>query len=168
MDYGKKFVDALLRWELLAESRTDSATKAETFKKSYGGIHVEAAICDKDRYSFLFSGLRIESVAGNVSEQRLLVCANRLISTIDYLTENLALIEFDQQNGVVQIRSSKPVPKKDGYHYFEILFSNKNTCSVHRYQKLASEHSRRRIPVLMTRDTLERLIDDIIALWLSE
>lgn len=75
---------------------------------------MEAAICDKDRYSFLFSGLRIESVAGNVSEQRLLVCANRLISTIDYLTENLALIEFDQQNGVVQIRSSKPVPKRMG------------------------------------------------------
>ena len=91
--------------------------------------------------------------------------ANHIIDKIDYLPETFALIELDERNGIAQIRSHHPVHKGETFEYFEILLTKGAQLSFQRYKKYAGEERRNTIPVILSYELLERLIDDFLAMW---
>jgi hypothetical protein len=91
------------------------------------------------------------------------VWGDRIAARVTYLMEPLVLLEQDALAGDVAIRSHAPTARGDNRAYYEIRI--KDAGSLHLARVAFDETTRRRCGVdcMMTREVLERLIDDLIA-----
>jgi len=87
----------------------------------------------------------------------------RIAKRVTYLMEPLKVVEIDAAEGEVQIRSDAPTPRAELRGYYEILLGRAGTCRLHRFVFDETTRRRRRASCNLTREVLERLIDDIAA-----
>jgi hypothetical protein len=88
---------------------------------------------------------------------------DRIAARVTYLMEPLVVLEQDALAGDVALRSHAPTARGETRAYYEIRISG--TGVVH-FARVAFEEPirrRRSVECMMTREVLERLIDDIIA-----
>jgi hypothetical protein len=88
---------------------------------------------------------------------------DRIAARVTYLMEPLVVLEQDALAGDVALRSHAPTARGERRAYYEIRINGAG--SLH-FERVAFDDSiRRRHPVdcMMTREVLERLIDDVIA-----
>jgi hypothetical protein len=85
----------------------------------------------------------------------------RLAARVTYLMEPLKVLEVDPSGGEVQMRSQSPTPRDEKRSYFEIELTRQGTLSMARYAYVEASRQRSQIPCQFTRETLERLADDI-------
>jgi hypothetical protein len=88
---------------------------------------------------------------------------DRIAARVTYLMEPLVVLEQDALAGDVEIRSHAPTSRGDRRAYYEIRIGAAGTL---RFARVAFDESTRRrsaVDCMMTREVLERLIDDIIA-----
>ena len=88
---------------------------------------------------------------------------DRIAARVTYLMEPLVVLEQDALAGDVEIRSHAPTSRGDLRAFYEIRIGR---GAALRFARVAfDEATRRRRPIdcMMTREVLERLIDDIIA-----
>ena len=88
---------------------------------------------------------------------------DRIAARVTYLMEPLVVLEQDAIDGDVAIRSHAPTERGDQRAYYEIQIGKQG--NLHFARVASDEPTRRRRPIdcMMTREVLERLIDDIIA-----
>ncbi len=88
---------------------------------------------------------------------------NRLSSRINYLMEPLKVLEIDAGGGEVQIRSQSPTTRNDQRGYYEMRLFRQGLLRMERHVFDETTRERRHTPCQLTRETLERLADDIAA-----
>ncbi len=87
----------------------------------------------------------------------------RLSKRVSYLMEPLKVLEVNDQGGEVQMRSQSPTPRADQRAYYEMRLFRQGTLRMERYAFDETTRHRRQVPCQLTRETLERLADDIAA-----
>lgn len=88
---------------------------------------------------------------------------DRIASRVTYLMEPLIVVEQDVDAGEVEIRSHAPTSRGDRRAYYEIRIGRAKTLHLTRISFDEATRRRRPIDCMMTREVLERLVDDIIA-----
>jgi hypothetical protein len=90
--------------------------------------------------------------------------AQRLSSKITYLLEQIGPLEFDEPAGQILIRSQPPDQLPDGTEYYEILLSKAGagTFVLKRYRAVRGQAGRTPVDLLLTRQVLLKLVDDLI------
>lgn len=104
------------------------------------------------------------SIAG-IAVDELKAWSTRLASRLTYLLESLVPLEVDEENGEVLLRSEQPQTLPSGREYYELLLAAAGTDSVRltRYRSEAGVLGRDAVEMLLTRDVVGRLVDDVIA-----
>lgn len=85
-----------------------------------------------------------------------------LSARLTYLLEPIAPIEADVDQCVVQMRSNPPQQDDDGRSYYELLVRRGGQLNLARYRKEPGD-ARQRVPATVTREVLQRLVDDFSA-----
>jgi hypothetical protein len=88
---------------------------------------------------------------------------DRLTKRVTYLMEPLKVLEINDQGGEVQLRSQSPTPRADQKAYYEMRLFRQGKLRMERFAFDETTRQRRQIPCQLTRETLERLADDIAA-----
>jgi len=89
--------------------------------------------------------------------------SDRVAARVTYLMEPLVVLEQDAQAGEVEIRSQAPTARGDHRAYYEIRIGRTGTLRLTRVGFDESTRRRRPIDCMMTREVLERMVDDFTA-----
>ena len=88
---------------------------------------------------------------------------DRLSKKISYLMEPLKVLEVHEEGGEVQMRSQSPTARETERAYYEMRLFRSGILRMERFVFDESTRQRRQVPCQLTRETLERLADDIAA-----
>jgi hypothetical protein len=97
------------------------------------------------------------------SSDALKAWADRLSKKVTYLMEPLKVVEVYDQAGEVQMRSQSPTPRDTERAYYEMRLFRSGILRMERFVYDETTRQRRQVPCQLTRETLERLADDIAA-----
>ena len=86
----------------------------------------------------------------------------------DFLLEQLAIIESDQLNDTIQVRSGIPAETLGSYQYYEVLVEPTGDISLKRFECATAEKSRVCKTMHFTNETLARLCERTETLLLKE
>lgn len=88
-----------------------------------------------------------------------------LSTRITYLLEHLGPLEFDPHSGTVLIRSTPPDQLAAGTQYYEIMLASQGagTFTLRRYRSTKGQPGRDPVDLLLTREVILKLIDDLLA-----
>jgi hypothetical protein len=129
------------------------------------GIHrISLSLTAGGPVGLAFDTLRFSVIDGKGrSAPELRAWADRLVSRVTYLMEPLVLVEFDGLQGEVDLRSQSPTTRGEQRAYYEVRMQKAGTLTLSRV--VFDEPTRRRRPTAcqMTREALERLVDDLVA-----
>jgi hypothetical protein len=95
--------------------------------------------------------------------EALKVWGDRIAARVTYLMEPLVVLEHDALAGEVEIRSHAPTSRGDRRAFYEIRIAPSGSLRLARVAFDESTRRRGAIDCMMTREVLERLVDDIIA-----
>ena len=87
---------------------------------------------------------------------------DRIASRVTYLMEPLVVLEHDKVGGEVELRSQAPTSRGDRRTYFEVRLNQQGTLKLSRIAVVESSRQRHPTSCQMTREVLERLIDDLV------
>jgi ribosomal protein S18 acetylase RimI-like enzyme len=111
-----------------------------------------------------FGSLDFKSTAGRDSTPASLkTWGDRIAARVTYLMEPLVVLEQDRLAGEVEIRSHAPTIRGDNRAFYTIRIGAEGTLHLARTAFDESTRRRRPIDCMMTREVLERLVDDVIA-----
>lgn len=135
-----------------------------------GAVHVDAAslhltaeVLIADQLSCLIHELSIRATEGQIySTDELRVKADDLCQRLSYLLEPIRVLEVDAAEGVVQARSHPPERQPERIRYYELRFATPSTLKLHRFEKRTDQGQRQQIPLQLTYELLEKLIDDLV------
>jgi hypothetical protein len=97
------------------------------------------------------------------SPEDLKAWGDRLAARVTYLMEPLVVLEQDALAGEVEIRSHAPSARGDCRSFYEIRIGRAGVLHLERITFDETTRRRRPIDCMMTREVLERLIDDVAA-----
>jgi hypothetical protein len=83
---------------------------------------------------------------------------------IHYLGEPLKIIEMEKFQGKALLRSFPPRRENGNVHFFELVIDPGEGLSLNRLSYDRSVGSRTQTPVPLSRETLERLLADLVTL----
>ncbi|MEW5721857.1 MAG: hypothetical protein AB1896_02030 [Thermodesulfobacteriota bacterium] len=125
-----------------------------------GGIEVRVRLRDWDRLGCLFERLSLEGAPGRT----LALDPERVEERVTYLGEPLEVIEKDEGHGVAVLRSRPPRKEKSGVSFFEMTVDRQRGAELVRYAYDHHSRERNRVAAPLTRETLERLVSDLVEL----
>jgi hypothetical protein len=164
MNLGQKILEKL-HARRLAENAPEIGK--DVIEEENDGIHLRLEIQDFDKFSYMvktFSVTRAQAPTANVSLKELLLRQSAEIERrITYLLEGFRLIELDETNVVAQIRSFTPHKKGEEKFYYEVLLPHGMSATFSRYRLSRQAENRELVPCHLTRETFERLVDDLAA-----
>lgn len=88
---------------------------------------------------------------------------DRVASRVTYLMEPLVVVEADAVGQEVELRSQKPSQKGDRSSYYEIRMGPGGRMKMSRVAFDAGDRRRKPCGFQLTREVLERLVDDLEA-----
>ncbi|MBI2877599.1 MAG: hypothetical protein HYY20_12030 [Candidatus Tectomicrobia bacterium] len=124
-------------------------------------VRIAAEVADFDRLGLAIHRLEIE---GASLPGRLGRLAEEIPMKLTYLLEPLALIEREEGEPFLLIRSVPPHRQEASIDYYEIRLSGGGPLSLERYGYQRSQRIRERTPMLFTREVFGRLLDDLVGL----
>jgi hypothetical protein len=132
--------------------------QAADIRASDGKLRVDLKLADWSRLGCLLARLDIE----NTPEGCLKADPVRIEERINYLEERLQIIETEEGEGRTILRSSPPRVDEEGIRFFEMVLDRSTRLSLVRYRYDSKMDERTPVPAPLTRDTLERLLSDLI------
>jgi hypothetical protein len=88
---------------------------------------------------------------------------DRLAARVTYLMEPLVVVEHDVERGEVELRSHAPTARGPQRSFYEVRLGRQGTLHLARVAFEESNRRRHPAPCQMTREVLERLVDDVVA-----
>ncbi|MCS6859852.1 MAG: hypothetical protein NZT92_05985 [Abditibacteriales bacterium] len=130
------------------------------FSVSHDGTQVTLDVADCDRLGLLLNGIRVEWDA-TLSAAETKASAERIAQRVTYLTEDLAVVEWDEQSANAMLRSTPQEMQGQRSDYFELCLCGGRTLHLCRYRPFADQAGREVIPFHLTTDLLVRLLNDL-------
>jgi hypothetical protein len=115
---------------------------------------------DWGRLGCLLARLDIE----HTREGQLSIDPVRISEKISYLEERLEIVESEGPEGRTILRSAPPRVDGEGISYFEVVLDGSTRLSLVRYKYDHQTEERKPAAAPLARDTLERLIGDLITM----
>ena len=143
--------------------RIPSGRPAEVWSVE-GELRLGVNLADWDRLGCLLERLEMKPIRGC----RLEIDPECAADTITYLGEELAVIEKEEARGRAVLRSVHPRREEGRISFFELVLDRAKGMSLARYVYDRSRGERFTVPASMSRETLERLLQDLIALGSGE
>jgi hypothetical protein len=141
-----------------------TADQALAVAASEEKLRMEVKLADYGRLGCLFERIHIE----HEQEGQLAIDPVQLVERITYLEERLEIIETEGEEGMTILRSTPPRAEGEVLSFFEMVLDQSKTLSLVRYKYDPKTEERTPMPAALTRDTLERLIGDLIDLARGE
>lgn len=90
--------------------------------------------------------------------------SDELAKRITYLLESLSPLETDEEAGQLLMRSSSPQQLPAGCQYYECVLAgvSQGTVSFCRYESVKGQAGRNPVDMVLTRDVLGRLVNDLV------
>ncbi len=88
---------------------------------------------------------------------------DRLTARLTYLMEPLVVLEHDPVDNQVEIRSESPTRRSGRRTYYEVRLHPRGTLRLSRVSYDEATRQRQPASCQLTRETLERLADDLVA-----
>ena len=123
-------------------------------------LRVEVKLADCGRLGCLLDGLQLE----HTEDGHLAVDPVQIAKKINYLEERLEIIETEGKAGRTILRSAPPRREDQSTSFFEMVLDRSTRLSLARYKYDPRTRKRTSVPAPLSRDTLERLIGDLIGL----
>jgi hypothetical protein len=76
--------------------------------------------------------------------------------------ESLVVLEVDPDGGEVELRSRAPSARGGRKSYYEARLSCSGALRLHRVAFDSSDRRRQAVPFQLSREVLERLVDDLV------
>ena len=163
MSVGEKIVEKLE--QLMGPDGLSAEPQRPLRCVEHGPISVEAHALEFDRLGCSFAELTVRSIEPVEKEPSVKARAERMADSVTYLMERLALVEIDEASQRAQLRSAPPWQAGGAVEYYEAFLSSEmdGTLQVHlaRYRQDAGAQRRRSVPLNLTREVLQRLLDDL-------
>jgi len=134
--------------------------QAVTIGASEEKLRMEVKLADSSRLGCLLDGLHLE----HTEEGQLAVDPAQVVERITYLGERLEIIETEGNGGMTILRSTPPRVDGEVVSFFELVLDRSTKLSLVRYKHDPRTNTRAPMRAPLTRDTLERLISDLIEL----
>jgi hypothetical protein len=129
-----------------------------------GGRRLSLDLAASGPVGLAFTTLRFFAVSPEGwSPEGLADWAEKLKARVTYLMEPLSILEHDQTAGELILRSQSPTGRAGRQAYFEIRLDREGTLTLRRMDFDDVNRRRQPIPCQMTREVLERLTDDLVA-----
>jgi len=123
-------------------------------------LRLEVKLADCGRLGCLLDSLNLE----HIQDGQLAVNAVQVAERITYLEERLDIIESEGEKGRTLLRSTPPKVDGQAVSFFEMVLDRSTRLSLVRYKYDANSGERTPVSAPLTRDTLERLIGDLLEL----
>jgi hypothetical protein len=143
--------------EQLQKAPPDQAVVVGATEEKLG---VEVKLADSSRLGCLLDRLQLEHEEGG----QLAVDPVQVVERITYLGERLEIIETEGKEGMTILRSTPPRVEGEVISFYEMVLDRSKRLSLIRYKHDPKTEERTPMPSPLTRDTLERLIADLIEL----
>ena len=143
--------------EQLQKTTADQAVVVEASEEK---LRVEVKLADFSRLGCLLDRLHLENTEGG----QLPVDPAQVVEQITYLGERLEIIETEGKEGMTILRSTPPRVDGEVISFYEMVLEESTRLSLVRYKYDPETEERTPMPAPLTRDTLERLIRDLIEL----
>ncbi len=127
---------------------------------SEGKLRLEVKLADSSRLGCLLDSLQLEHTEGDP----LGVDPVQVVERITYLGERLEIIESEGNEGMTILRSTPPRVDGEVVSFYELVLDRSTRLSLVRYKHDPRTKKRTPMPAPLTRDSLERLISDLIEL----
>lgn len=134
--------------------------QAGEFQAFEGNLRIAVKFADRDRLGFLIKRLDV----GHSREGPLALDPGRIEDQVTYLGERLQVIETEENRGISILRSAPPRIEGEVISFFEMVLDRAKGLSLVRYEYDRRRRERTSVPLSLTRDTLERLLMDLIGL----
>jgi hypothetical protein len=123
-------------------------------------LRLEVKLADSSRLGCLLDSLHLEHTGGGP----LAIDPAQVVERITYLGERLEIIETEGNEGMTILRSTPPRVDEEIISFYEMVLDGSTRLSLVRYKHDPGTKTRTPMPAPLTRDTLERLIGDLIEL----
>ena len=125
-----------------------------------GDLRLGVNLADWDRLGCLLKKLEMKPMRGHSLE----IDPECAADTITYLGEKLEVIEAEEACGRAVLRSAPPRREKEQISFFEMVLDRAKGMSLVRYVYDRLRGERSQVPASLTRETLDRLLKDLITL----
>ena len=125
-----------------------------------GNLRIEVKFSDWDRLGCLLTRIDLENSQG----YPLAFDSAQIEDQVTYLGERIGIIETERNTGKTILRSVPPRIDGEVISFFEMVLDRCKGLSLVRYEYDRQRRERTPVPSPLTRDTLERLLVDLIQL----
>lgn len=145
---------------IIEQLQNGPSGQAEEILAADGDVQVRLQLADRDRLGCLVEKLEMKGTNGHPLE----LDPVRIEKEMTYLGEPLRIIEMEKYFGKAILRSFPPRMENGTVSFFEVVINRSNGLSLTR--QAYDRHLRKRspIPIAFTRETLERLLADLVYL----
>jgi hypothetical protein len=141
----------------MASAACGTPTKIQA---SDGKLRVKMTLEDCDRLGCLFNRLDLEWTQGS----KLAIDPAQIESRVTYLGEKLRLFETEGEKGKTVLRSTPPRVDNEATSFFEMVLNPSRGLSLMRCNFDPKTGERTSVAVPLARETVERLIKDLITI----
>jgi len=145
---------------ILSQLQNGPSGRAGEILASDGDLQVRLQLADWDRLGCLVEKLEMKCTNGHL----LRLDPVRIEKEMTYLGEPLRIIELEKYFGKAILRSFPPRMENGTVSFFEMVLNDAEGLSLTRLTYDRSLGKRSPIPVPFTRETLERLLRDLVYL----
>lgn len=86
--------------------------------------------------------------------------AEALTNRVTYLMEPLRVLEIDTEERHVELRSPQPTQRQGGRFFYQAVLDHSGLLTLKRFRFDEADRKREQVPLQLTRETLERLMED--------
>ena len=147
---GEKIIDQLGKWPAGQEGE---------FRAAEGDLQVRVKMSEAGRAGCLLETVELKSTSGSFSLDPI-----RVEKEVNYLPEPLRIVELKKHQGRAVLRSFPPRTVNGMVSFFEMVIDRTDGLSLGRVAHNRKLGTRSPTPALLTRETLERLVADLVSL----
>jgi hypothetical protein len=158
MKLGQKAVQAIGEWGTFRDEHRALSLCAER-------ACVRAVVGAADEMSCSLVELHIEPQTPlALDSPALRAWGDRLGTRVRYLLEAIETVELDATRGTLLLRSSPPDKRAGGTFYYEATLEKTGRLTLCRFRFDPAVRERASIPLHITKEVLEKLLDDLEAI----
>jgi hypothetical protein len=146
----KEIMDQLGKWP---------AGQGGEFRAAEGDLQVRVKMSEAGRMGCLLETLELKSTSGSFSVDPI-----RIEKEVNYLAEPLKIVELKKYQGRAILRSFPPRTVNGTVSFFEMVIDRSDGLSLGRLAYNRNLGTRSQTSALLPRDTLERLLADLVSL----